>query len=299
MPSALDATASVGRANVISGLRQWTAAAVQSARGLDRPARLRPILEVVLVALLLIQAGRLVWIVVDPTAPSMTRLAQAPIKPADPGIFQRFDAFFRTGGQSGPVGVINPDTAQLRLFGVRSGGVGQGSAIIGLADGRQISVGVGEEVEPGLVLQGVGPDYVTLARGMSVSRLVFSEMPVEAPPPPPPPGDQVVSPASVGPAPGTGPQVSAVDPSRLMAQASLRPRMQGMAIKGFTVSGSGDQLAAAGLQAGDVILSVNGNELTGLDRIAALRGQLANSATAEIRFERAGQVQTTTIRTTR
>ena len=84
-----------------------------------------------------------------------------------------------------------------------------------------------------------------------------------------------------------------------MAQASLRPRMQGMAIKGFTVSGSGDQLAAAGLQAGDVILSVNGNELTGLDRIAALRGQLANSANAEVRFERAGQVQTTTIRTTR
>ena len=298
MPRALDATASVGRANVISKLRQWTSATAQSVRGPDRAAHLRVVVEAVLIGLLLLQAGRLVWIVVDPNAPSMAPLAQAQIKPADLNVFQRFDAFFRTGGLSSLADVTNADTAQLRLFGVRSGGAGDGSAIIGLADGRQVSVGVGEEVEPGLVLKEVGQDYVTLARGLSVSRLVFSEVPVGAPPPPPPPpGEQVVGPAAPASAPSA--PAAVVDPSRLMAQASLRPRMQGMAIKGFTVSGSGDQLAAAGLQAGDVILSVNGNELTGLDRIAALRGQLANSANAEVRFERAGQVQTTTIRTTR
>lgn len=298
MPRALDATASVGRANVISKLRQWTSATAQSVRGPDRAAHLRVVVEAVLIGLLLLQAGRLVWIVVDPKAPSMAPLAQAQIKPADLNVFQRFDAFFRTGGLSSLADVTNADTAQLRLFGVRSGGAGDGSAIIGLADGRQVSVGVGEEVEPGLVLKEVGQDYVTLARGLSVSRLVFSEVPVGAPPPPPPPpGEQVVGPAAPASAPSA--PAAVVDPSRLMAQASLRPRMQGMAIKGFTVSGSGDQLAAAGLQAGDVILSVNGNELTGLDRIAALRGQLANSANAEVRFERAGQVQTTTIRTTR
>lgn len=298
MPRALDATASVGRANVISKLRQWTSATAQSVRGPDRATHLRVVVEAVLIGLLLLQAGRLVWIVVDPNAPSMAPLAQAQIKPADLNVFQRFDAFFRTGGLSSLADVTNADTAQLRLFGVRSGGAGDGSAIIGLADGRQVSVGVGEEVEPGLVLKEVGQDYVTLARGLSVSRLVFSEVPVGAPPPPPPPpGEQVVGPAAPASAPSA--PAAAVDPSRLMAQASLRPRMQGMAIKGFTVSGSGDQLAAAGLQAGDVILSVNGNELTGLDRIAALRGQLANSANAEVRFERAGQVQMTTIRTTR
>ncbi|MFN7109242.1 MAG: type II secretion system protein N, partial [Brevundimonas sp.] len=293
-----DATASVGRANVISKLRQWTSATAQSVRGPDRAAHLRVVVEAVLIGLLLLQAGRLVWIVVDPKAPSMAPLAQAQIKPADLNVFQRFDAFFRTGGLSSLADVTNADTAQLRLFGVRSGGAGDGSAIIGLADGRQVSVGVGEEVEPGLVLKEVGQDYVTLARGLSVSRLVFSEVPVGAPPPPPPPpGEQVVGPAAPASAPSA--PAAVVDPSRLMAQASLRPRMQGMAIKGFTVSGSGDQLATAGLQAGDVILSVNGNELTGLDRIAALRGRLANSANAEVRFERAGQVQTTTIRTTR
>jgi general secretion pathway protein C len=86
-----------------------------------------------------------------------------------------------------------------------------------------------------------------------------------------------------------------------MAQASLRPRMRGLGINGFTVSATGDgaALRAAGLQSGDVILAVNGAELNSLDRIAGLRRDLANSPSAEIRYERDGQVRTTTIRTAR
>ena len=58
-------------------------------------------------------------------------------------------------------------------------------------------------------------------------------------------------------------------------------------------------LQAAGLEPGDVILAVNGQPLDSLERIAALRTQLANSAGAEVRFERDGQVQTSTIGTGR
>lgn len=186
----------------------------------------------------------------------------------------------------------------MRLYGLRSDGAGGGSAIIGLADGRQVSVGVGEEVEPGLVLRGVGADHVTLARGASVSRLIFSDVPLGvAPVPPPPPGPQTVTPT---PAPAPAPAMAAgasVDPARLMTQAGLRPRMRGARLDGFTVSGSGDPavLRAAGLQAGDVILAVNGQALDSLERIAALRGQLANSSGAELRIERDGQVQTSTL----
>ncbi len=70
---------------------------------------------------------------------------------------------------------------------------------------------------------------------------------------------------------------------------------------GFTVSGSGDAavLQAAGLKPGDVILAVNGQPLDSLERIAALRGQLANSSGAELRYERDGAVQTSTIGTGR
>jgi general secretion pathway protein C len=108
------------------------------------------------------------------------------VSPADPGVFQRFDAFFRAGGQGRSAEGSAGGGGQMRLYGLRSDGAGGGSAIIGLADGRQVSVGVGEEVEPGLVLRAVGPDHVTLARGASVSRLAFPDTPMEAVPVPSP-----------------------------------------------------------------------------------------------------------------
>ena len=257
---------------------------------------------VVLALALTAQLGQLGWILLGPTASAetVTGSMRAPFQPADPTVFQRFDAFFRTGGQSSLAEASAAGSGQMRLYGLRSDGAGGGSAIIGLADGRQVSVGVGEEVEPGLVLRSVGADHVTLARGGSVSRLVFTDVPLGvAPVPPPPPGPQTVTPApapaaSVAPAAATG---ASVDPARLMSQAGLRPRMRGARLDGFTVSGGGDAavLRAAGLQAGDVILAVNGQPLDSLERIAALRSQLANSSGAELRIERDGQVQTSTL----
>lgn len=266
-----------------------------------RPLLLRRSVELVLVILLAVQGSRLIWLLIDPgSEPSPAAVASLVVQPVDASVFERFDAFFHTGGASLEGDEASPD--QMHLFGLRSDGVGGGSAIIGMADGRQISVGVGESVEPGVILQAVGPDFVTLSRDGSLSRLQFTEVPPDAaPPPPPPPGPQIVTPAPTTAAPAGTPAstVPTVDPSRLIAQASLRPRMSGLRIKGFTLGARGDgaALRAAGLQSGDVILAVNGTELNSLDRVAGLRADLANASMAEIRFERAGQVQTTTIRT--
>ena len=270
-----------------------------------RPGRIRAGVEIALVALLAVQAGRLAWIFVAPEAETSVA-ARAAAAPVDASIFQRFDAFFRTGDKSSLAEAAGADSDALRLFGVRAGGLGGGSAIIGLPDGRQVSVGVGETISEGLTLASVGEDFVTVSRGGSVSRLVFTETPAGAATPPPPPTTaQVMTPtgapapvsaaASATPAP-TGP---VVDPQRLMAQASLRPRMDGLRIKGFTLAARGDgaALRAAGLQSGDVILAVNGAELNSLERLSELGGELSGSSAAEIRFERNGQVQTTTIRT--
>ena len=149
----------------------------------EQPERVRLAVEVALALLLVVQLGRLVWIVAEPrdAAASMAASPVA-VSPADPGVFQRFDAFFRAGGQGRSAEGGAGGGGQMRLYGLRSDGAGGGSAIIGLADGRQVSVGVGEEVEPGLVLRGVGPDHVTLARGASVSRLAFPDTPMEAVP---------------------------------------------------------------------------------------------------------------------
>jgi general secretion pathway protein C len=286
---------------VIAVLRSWSSAARAFAQdAAARPVRLRPFVEGALVAVLLVQGARLVWLFVEP---SPAASVEAPVagRPVDTAIFQRFDAFFRTGGQSSMAEDTAAGSSQMRLFGVRADGAGGGSAIIGLADGRQISVGVGEAVEPGLTLQSVGADHVVLSRNGALSRLIFAETPVGAAAPPPPPATpQVVAPPTPVAAP-TAADAAVVDPARLMAQASLRPRMRGLGINGFTVSATGDgaALRAAGLQSGDVILAVNGAELNSLDRIAGLRRDLANSPSAEIRYERDGQVRTTTIRTAR
>ena len=248
----------------------------------------------VLALILLVQVGRLVWLFGAP-APVLATTDAPPAKPVDMSILTRFDAFFRTGAPSSLAGASGAEASQLRLFGVRAGGEGGGSAIIGLADGRQLSVGVGEEVEPGLTLREVGPDFVTLARGESLSRLAFTETPAGAASPPPPPSTEQV----VTPSPAAAPAGAVVDPQRLMAQASLRPRIHGLGVNGFTVSSAGDasELRAAGLQAGDVILSVNGTALNSPQAIGALRGQLASAPSAEIQYERNGEMRTTTIRT--
>ena len=279
----------------------WTGAVIATLRNLRpdtirealRQAPWRRLVEAALGLILLIQVGRLVWLFLAP-APAVQMAEAAPAQPVDMGVLTRFDAFFRTGAASSLAGASGAEASQLRLFGVRAGGEGGGSAIIGLADGRQLSVGVGEEVEPGLVLREVGPDFVTLGRGQSLSRLTFTDTPTGAAPPPPPPStDQVVTPS---PAASPG---AVVDPQRLMAQASLRPRIQGLGVNGFTVSSAGNasELRAAGLQAGDVILSVNGTALNSPQAIGALRGQLADAPSAELQYERNGEMRTTTIRT--
>lgn len=270
-----------------------------------RPGRVRAGVEIALVALLAVQAGRLAWIFVAPQ-PEAAVAARAEAAPVDASIFQRFDAFFRTGDKSSLAEVAGADSDALRLFGVRAGGPDGGSAIIGLPDGRQVSVGVGETISDGLTLASVGEDFVTVSRGGSVSRLVFTETPAGAATPPPPPATaQVMTPTSGAPAPvpattpAAAPTGPVVDPQRLMAQASLRPRMDGLRIRGFTLAARGDgaALRAAGLQSGDVILAVNGAELNSLERLSELGGELSGSSAAEIRFERNGRVQTTTIRT--
>lgn len=277
---------------MIGAVRSFSIGARQALT--NRPDRVRATVEIALALLLAFQLARLVWIVAEPQAATASA-ASAPAPPADLSVFQRFDAFFRTGEQSSLAEATAAGSSQMRLYGLRSDGAGGGSAIIGLADGRQVSVGVGETVEPGLVLQSVGADHVVLARGGSVSRLVFSDVPVgAAAPPPPPPGPQTVTP---GPVPAVAPvQASAAG---LMAQAGLRPRMRVLRMDGFTVSGDGAALRAAGLRPGDVILAVNGQRLDSPERVTALRAQLADSASAELRFERDGAVQTATIGTSR
>ncbi len=248
---------------------------------------LRRVVEAALILLLLVQAGRLVWLFAAPAPQAV----QARLLPeVDLSILSRFDAFFRNGG--GGAEAVPSDGGGLTLFGVRADGAGGGSAIIGLSDGRQVSVGAGEELKAGLTLTSVAPDHVMLSRGGAPFRLDFPDLASGVA------AATTAQPAVTAPEPASAEGV-VVDPQRLIAQAGLRPRIQGLGVNGLTVSASGDgsELRNAGLRSGDVILSVNGTALNSPQALAALRGQLADAPSAQIQFERDGQVRSTTVRT--
>lgn len=276
--------------SLLAGLRKLSAVSWGKASLTLRRPSLRRVVEAALILLLLAQAGRLVWLFAAPTPQAVEA---RPLSEIDLGVLSRFDAFFRNGG--GGAEAAPSDGGGLTLFGVRADGAGGGSAIIGLSDGRQVSTGAGEEVEPGLTLNAVAPDHVMLSRGGAPFRLDFPDMASGVAP---------VAPVAAAQSAVTAPEPASaegvvVDPQRLIAQAGLRPRVQGLGINGLTVSASGDggELRNAGLRSGDVILSVNGAALNSPQALAALRGQLADAPSAQIQFERDGQVRSTTVRT--
>lgn len=132
--------------------------------------------EVVLTALLGLQTARLIWLAVAPTPVVAPPVAVA-AKPVDWTVLATFDAFGVGRGAEASAASGSQETLGLRLFGLRAGGPGGGSAIIAGADGIQRSYAVGEAVAPGVVLAGVGPDHVVLARGDARSVLSFPEKP--------------------------------------------------------------------------------------------------------------------------
>ncbi|MCR5874052.1 general secretion pathway protein [Phenylobacterium sp. J426] len=245
--------------------------------------------EIALAATLAVVAAQLTWRLatpVGPFEPAGQMAAAAPAPQADLSILAQFDPFFR-GASSVATAAESPSGGGLTLFGVRVSGEGKGSAILGSADGQR-SVQVGQEVQPGVVLAAVAPDHVILRRGGGRQRLGF----------PQPTGGGALMPVASSTVPAGADSGPAIDLDRLLAQASLTPRLRDGQPAGYQIvpRGGGDALRAAGLQRGDVLLSVDGVTLTP-ERVSQLREELANSTGAELRFERGGQIMTTRLRT--
>ena len=83
-----------------------------------------------------------------------------------------------------------------------------------------------------------------------------------------------------------------IDPAALLAEAGLSPVESDGGAAGYTIipRGDGAALRQAGLQAGDVLLSVNGQALTP-ERYAELPAELAGASTITLTYRRDGQVR--------
>lgn len=251
------------------------------------------VLELLLIALLAVQCARLVWALVTPVGP----VGQwRPIAPAavPAGILRDFDPFFRLSGGAaqGPAVVTS---LQLTLFGTRiDEAQGGGSAIIAGPDGVQQSVGVGQEIMPGVRLKAVAFDHVTVDRG-GVSEDLFlaqGDQPAATIAPPPPAGVPLVG-GGAPPLAPVAPPVSArgVTFAQVRSDVGFIPRIDDGRVSGLTVrsQGSGAAFRAAGFRDGDVVTAIGGRAVTGpadIDRIAA---QYAGGGTVAVTVERGSE----------
>jgi general secretion pathway protein C len=238
--------------------------------------------EILLGLLLLTQVARMAWAVAAAPGPDYDRLAR-PLVGADRTLLASFDAFFRSAG--GPVTVT---TLDLILYGTRVDPVmGRGSAIIGGPGGAQASFAVGEEVRPGVILQAVDIDNVTLARGGAAEQLVLNQSQGGAP----------VTPAPSPPASASDSADAPIDPTGLVAQTGLTPRIKDDGITGYVLQpqGDGDMFNRAGLRAGDVLVSVNGMRMTSPQSVAAIVERMGQSSQAVFEVERGGKPVTLSV----
>lgn len=244
-------------------------------------------LELALIALLAVQCARLVWALVTPVGP-VGHWRPAELAPAPVGILRDFDPFFRASGgdAAGPAVVTS---LQLTLFGTRMDAAqGGGSAIIAGPDGVQQSIGVGQEIVPGVRLKAVAFDHVTIDRGGAAEDLYLVQ--ADQPTPPQPlPGAPLVGGIQIE-TPTTGPALAArgITMAQVRADIGFIPRIDNGRVSGLTVraQGSGAAFRAAGLRDGDVVTAIAGRPVTGPGDIERIAAQYAGGGSMPLTVER-------------
>ncbi|HST35908.1 MAG TPA: PDZ domain-containing protein [Allosphingosinicella sp.] len=167
------------------------------------------------------------------------------------------------------------DASQLRLYGVMGGG-----AVIGLADGSQRYVPLGREVLPGLTLKRLEVHHAVLDSGGTEIRLGFDGIAEAQATAAPPPGQAAQAPAGE----------ASLRQETQRYRLGLVARRQNGRVTGFIVRPGAElpTLARAGIQPGDVILSVNGSTLNE-EQMLELAWTIANSNRTEFEVERGGR----------
>lgn len=198
-------------------------------------------------------------------------VAQAPAAPAPGAAVARISEPPALRPPTAPAAAVSADG--LVLYGV-SGASRDAAAIIGSRLGGQRVVAVGHDYRPGLKLAEVGMDYAVLQHGNQAVRLELSRYAQ---------GGAAKPPASL---PAEQEQrIEAAVLRNILKPVRTNERIGGYALK---PGESLPQLIRAGLQPGDVILSVNGSQLDE-ERMGELAWQMGNASKTEFVFMRNGK----------
>lgn len=236
-----------------------------------------------LLTLLAVQTARLFWVVVAPLDPVGKWRAPRFIVPQAGTAASGFDPFFRLSAQSGEIAVTS---LLLKLFGVRlDQATGRGSAIIATPDGIQSSFAVGDEIMPGVILKQVSADSATITREGSDEQLFLDQsVPASAA------ETGLIDPGVSSSAPiaqASGDAISG-GAATLTGQIGFTPRANGGGVV-VNPEGGGAAFRAAGLQPGDVLLSVNGKRLQSVEDSVIVFDSLPAVGAVVLSVERGGR----------
>ena len=245
----------------------------------------------------LVQMLRILFIFLTPIGPTSgaTLGAEGPESAAAIAMNANANIFGAARAADGPANVT---ALPLTLYGTRSGA--SGSAIIAAADGVQKSIGVGEEIIPGVRLASVAFDHVEIDnRGAREALYIDQDGPAvaenggganAAAQPVAVPMSAPVAPPATPPA---TPQIP-YNAASLRIGLALSPQMAGGQVAGLAVreSGDGSAFAAAGFRAGDVIRAINGTPVTNAADAQAFFAALRPGRALPVSVERGGRTIT-------
>lgn len=186
-----------------------------------------------------------------------------------------------------PRSTSSPDLSRYVLVGIGGGGEKGRAAIIALPNGGQRVLPAGRVVAPGVTVKEVGMKHAILATAGGDVRLVFGKAAEMAPTAAPAAPAPDVAFSSMGSPPSPVARREMVTRYRLGMEATKL----GQNITGYRVKSSSPLplLSAAGLEQGDVLISVNGELLDSEERLHALPDLLASEPATELVLERNGR----------
>lgn len=263
------------------------------------------VVEFLLAILLAVLLARIVWIVVDPggAVSRVEPLGQyaSPVLPVqaartrapDYGLLVSINPFDRAEGNAELAVPDAPETKlNLVLKGVRAMDDGGGAAMIRTPDNRTRIYRPGDTILEGVLLDRVFGDRVTLRKGgateallmrSAADRLSVLSSPENAGAVPEP-----FSSRAGNESPRQQPDSAA---SAFLMNLEINPVHRGQAFIGYEIGARGDAglLVRAGLQPGDILLSVNGSSVNGIAPGDIVR-QFSSGKPVRLRIERDGRV---------
>lgn len=271
-----------------SGAGVWLLGIARGGMESAMAARAPLVIQVLLLVSLAFLLAKVTWQLLTPMGPFGAPATESlSFQPLDPALAAR--AFL----PGAPAASDNQgaEASGLQLFGVRlAADPSRSTAILGSAGSSQASFAIGDQVAAGVTLTSVGPGHVTVSQNGAPRRLSLPEASVAAI------AAAALPPASGPPAVASPGAAEAIDPTQLLAETGLRPRLSNGQPDGYTVipRGDGSALRRAGLKPGDVLLTVNGQALSP-ERMSELGDTLGSSPSVVVTIERDGKQQTLTL----